>query len=781
MVIVRPDGSIILDGGDPDFSTVQDLGAEEPTNFVLDPDPNKPLSQFILERFGIPFQFHSTTGRVLGGVLPGYDIRNQDATTMMKLALAVELRSNPDPNDPAGVGEFAEVEIDEFGIARFYIVGQETADNLDIRYCVPTAQVVNPADLVIVRGYDPPPRRELRTSFDGLKNAELFDYKECAADSCQEQTVGRFASISYDDPLLDQTYLDDVVNSYELQAFETLLGYVVDLDLPSGADPDLANFRPGLKITFGDTTTEYIRVPSGVLNSFILNLGTPAPIEGGSSGIPQGLPSALQGGLGSSSGFTQALGVTGIGGQNLASAFARFGTASNDNGTTLTVRNVDPRTGECQVEATSVIGSQVVLPASRFQRENKFGNLEPDFVGVKDVVFSGRKVTQIFWIPTSLAALNFAMTVYVKPSKQLVSLEAGKNWTWTVDEDDNVILEFFSFIEDAFTAQICGEYQRLQTVTLRTTSAPNLVAEQFTAPGGLVCNVGDSLGYKVEGGEICIVVERKRPTIDVFDPNGEAIEIASQFVTFLPDSDSAGVVSKGVLIPGVRRQAGVRYTPIVIVDEPAPIAYAATAPLQSIDAQTGLPGSTILPAEGIIDQTDGIRDADPVTVQDFDESQLQVLQDNTNGSTIDISLPFLDEDECLDVAKNFLSLQQATVNSQSIILGPDSDPKLGQVLPDGSIINEINYSYSDGSQYLITITTGPKFLSAGSFQNSTYQLQTEDVSREGTVIQDKGNGAEYVVRIEGFGEVTALSMVLDQITVGDKVSVRLYNQPQEKR
>ena len=83
MVIVRPDGSLILDGGDPDFSTVSDLGANAPTNFILDPDPNKPLSQFILEKFSIPFQPHPGTNRVLGGILAGYDVRNQVMTALL--------------------------------------------------------------------------------------------------------------------------------------------------------------------------------------------------------------------------------------------------------------------------------------------------------------------------------------------------------------------------------------------------------------------------------------------------------------------------------------------------------------------------------------------------------------------------------------------------------------------------------------------------------------------------------------------------------------------------
>jgi hypothetical protein len=114
-----------------------------------------------------------------------------------------------------------------------------------------------------------------------------------------------------------------------------------------------------------------------------------------------------------------------------------------------------------------------------------------------------------------------------------------------------------------------------------------------------------------------------------------------------------------------------------------------------------------------------------------------------------------------------------------VVLGPTSEPRLGEVVADGAIINEISYSYSDSSQYLITITVGPKYLTAGSFNDSKYQLRTEDVTREGVVVQDVGNGAEYVVRVEGFGEITALSMIVDDISVGDKVNVRIYNNPVE--
>lgn len=755
MVIQLPDGTTIIEPGDPSFESVVDLGAEAPTNYILDPDPDKPVSQFILETFNIPFQPNVLLGRVLGGSLPGYDIRNQDSTTLMKLALAVELRDNPPPGslDPAGVGEFAEVELDEFGVARFYVVGAETADNIDIRYCVPTSQIRNPANLVIVRGYDPPPRRELRTSFDGLKNAEVYTYKECATGSCDENAVGKFASISYDDPLLDQAYLDDVVNSYEIQAFETIIGYVVDLDLPDGTDPDFAVDR-GIKITFGDTTKEYITVSAELLNNFV-QPGNTLPASTYSSG--------------------------GFGGpQGLADRSARFGSVLNGNGTTLTVDAVDPASGECSTEVTSIAGSKIIIPASRFIRLNKFGREENDFIGVQDVVFSGRKIVAI----NNLA--GFFVTVFVKPLKELISLQQGKNWTWTVLANGDIEIQLFSFMEDELAATICNLYANPPgtptDLVRRSTSSPNTNEEVgIGAFEGFICNVGDHLGYMALNNRLCVVVDRKRPSIDIFDPNGNADTIAAKFLEFQPASaDTGGVFHQGSFIPGVIRTYGVRYTPIVIVDEPAPIAYAATGPLQSIDEQSGAPGSTTLPSTGLIDQTDGIVDADPNTTQDFGESQTQVLQDNTNGSTIDITLPFCTAQECLEIAQNFLALQTQVVDTQSIVLGPDSEPKLGEVLPDGSIINEINYSYSDASQYLITITAGPKYLTAGSFQDARYQLQTEEVTREGTVVQDKGNGAEYIVRVDGFGELNCLSMVLDEITAGDRVSVRIYNNPVER-
>jgi hypothetical protein len=497
MVIVLPDGTLILESGDPDYQDIL-IGNEDPQNEILDPDPTKPLSQFVLETFNIPFSLP-----VLGGELPGQDIKNLEAVTVLKLSLATELLEPPDGNSG-----FAEIEMDETGIARFYVVGATQATNLDIRYCIPTSQVTTPADLVIVRGYDPPPRRELRTSFDGLKNAEIMDYGECAAQSCDEQSVDKFATISYDDPLLDQVYLDDVRNSYELEAFESLIGYIADLDLPDGADRDDDNFIPGLKITFGDTTKEYIQAPAELFNQFL---------SGGDGGATGTIFEGVNiGGV-----------LTSVGGN------ITFGSEFGGGGSIpVSSTEVDEETGQCVAGSSSIAGSKVIIPVERFERLNKFGNLESDFIGVTEVVFVGRKILGMSQFG------DIQLIMFTRDLKEFMTLAKGKNWVWDVDENGNVEVQLFSILEDDFTARICAIYATDGFVTLfgvtgGTQSIIRIGSTGVEAVGtavfnGAICNIGDRFGYLAIDDRICIVVERKRPTIDFFDPAGNAGDIARE-------------------------------------------------------------------------------------------------------------------------------------------------------------------------------------------------------------------------------------------------------------
>jgi hypothetical protein len=731
-------GQIIIEGS-PEFQSIV-IGNPDPQNEVLDPDPDRPVSQLVLETYGIPFN-----QPVLGSSLPGYDIRNQDATNMLRLSLIAELTDTPPPgSNRTGLAGLAEVEIDENGFGRFYIVGAQAAQNLDIRYCVPTGQITNESQLVIVRGYDPPITRELRESFDGMKNPDYMGYDDCAVETCEQDQNSKFATISYDDPALDQSYNDDIINSYEIEAFEQLVGYVVDFDVNDGAPTP-----PGVRISFGESTKEYIRFDAQLFKSSAVD-GT-IPIEDGFTGFE----------VNSSSVKGSGRQVTNAG--TPQASFAPVGGAAG-RGVNATVTTVNENTGLCDTSQTSVVGSLITIPGAHFERENKFGELESDFIGVQDIVFSGQKVFQIteFAGAPGFGISGFAKTI-IATQQELISLQHGRNWTWTTTLDGGLEVNLFSIIDSEYTRVVCSFYDFRGTpapgfswleATKDDPNNPVVSTNQFQQ---YVCAVGDSLGYKVKSGEMCLVIERRRPSIDIYDPGNNAMGIAASI--------------------------SITYTPIVLVDIPAPIAYAAPAPLQSIDEQSGQ-GGRIINAFGIIDQTDGIKDNQPLTVQDFDESELSILQDNVNGSTIDMTLPFLQEDECLEVARNYLAEQTEEVLSTSVILGPDSTPRLGDTFTDDngntSTINEINYSYSDASQYLITVTTGPKYITTGSFNNSQYQLQTEDVTKEGTIVQDRGDGATYVVRLRGGDETVALSFILEDIGVGDKCQVRIFNNPVEK-
>lgn len=105
-------------------------------------------------------------------------------------------------------------------------------------------------------------------------------------------------------------------------------------------------------------------------------------------------------------------------------------------------------------------------------------------------------------------------------------------------------------------------------------------------------------------------------------------------------------------------------------------------------------------------------------------------------------------------------------------------PKLGNKYGDG-IINNISYSYQDGSSFSANVTVGPKLINTGSWGTSIYRKQTEDVSREGTVVQVAGDNSLFAVKIWRLGVYSATSAIRDEIEVGDRVTVTIYNSPVE--
>lgn len=193
----------------------------------------------VLNKFGIPIQgAHPPHGR-----LCGMDINNMAAADAINLSLAENMKD----------GLFLECYTDVDGFAHFKQVypSPDTAQ-LDIRTCIPTSSIDNTADLVIVRGYDPPPVRTFK-SFQGLEwdpVDSLANYIDKTY--CQGKHFATEAWKSYKDPVLETSYMDGVENLYELEAFESLVGYIIDFDGPEDID---------VKVTQSDTTTKLVEVP----------------------------------------------------------------------------------------------------------------------------------------------------------------------------------------------------------------------------------------------------------------------------------------------------------------------------------------------------------------------------------------------------------------------------------------------------------------------------------------------------------------------------------------
>lgn len=204
----------------------------------------------------------------------------------------------------------------------------------------------------------------------------------------------------------------------------------------------------------------------------------------------------------------------------------------------------------------------------------------------------------------------------------------------------------------------------------------------------------------------------------------------------------------------------VEVAPMTMYDEPAPVVI-----------------------DGIvIDQAEGRMDSDPLTTQNLTETVYErMLTRMDGGNSIEVSVTTLDESQCVNLSANIYNLaNEYTGRETTYMCTPNSEPELGGYGNSGGIINNITYSYSDQSNYTITVIEGAHLVGGISgITGGPSVLTTEQVSAKGRVIQDYGNGAIYKVLIDGLGTRDCISSVPSLIRVGDSVSITIYNNPAE--
>ena len=207
--------------------------------------------------------------------------------------------------------------------------------------------------------------------------------------------------------------------------------------------------------------------------------------------------------------------------------------------------------------------------------------------------------------------------------------------------------------------------------------------------------------------------------------------------------------------------------PIILKDEAAPIA---------------IDGELLNLAEVFRSQ-----DSDPTTIQYFDETDYEKILNSMDGkNVVELNMSTLDATETVELSsrlKEILENDRLKDINISYVCGPTTEPKLGEIGPEGGIINSISYNYSDSGSYTISVNEGP-YVVPGSMSGITgdyYNKATETLSQaSGTVIQDYGNHMIYKVLVDGFGVVDeAVSGTAKIIRKGDRVSVTIHNVPVE--
>ncbi len=676
---------------DPAYNKVKDLDLSEHwekfnpwTDIGFHPYPVLPLDvvldrvvQAIFDKYDIPYDITNMDSYLPYplGVLPGLDIRNQQASQMVNLSCAEALKK----------GKFIEVYMDGDGIARLRSIGETHPGKLDIRYAVPTGVFRFPIDVVTVTGWDPPPYQWVGSQWRNyLSNGQLIELPDIQDVECRSLELKKVALIKYDKPLIVSQWNDMIRSEYELNSWDRFIGCIYLIDWEGGA--------PYSTLTFSEQTREWVYIDPYHLNVYRYTANR-----------------------------NEAIQVPG----------------------TLTYCWLD------ESEPIFTYGSGVTI-GPFYHYEAQWNRNVSDLESVSKVLLLGHRVTDYIVYYGGLIP-HPMMTCFVDVVKYLVDLSPDTYALKEYYDNDGFLyykLIFKQYYDNEYSLDWVGHIQEIgdrNYVFVDPTFSSTLYDYRYpystpSVDGFYIADFAGSLaGWVVS--KIWVEVTRRYPSVVIHSTKSDAEELAETLT--------------------------IKYLPIIITDLPAP---------KAVVTSTSVP----YPMNKIIDPQSCAPDADPRTVQDYLDSECYKLEEDMMGNVMEFSFPFLNAEECLDVANTLFDIleQEEDINQMTYICGPDSEPVLGGSFPLGSrnIINTIEYSYQDSSAYHITVTTGPSNFRS-SFSSALFSLQTEDYTAPAIVQKSAGNGWLYLVDVFGFGLIPAVNMTTQSLDVGDEVTATIHNNP----
>lgn len=604
------------------------------------------------------------------GSLPKYDIHNMSCPQVIKLGLLEGIKDS----------NFYELYLDESGIPYVSEIG-DTGCNINTVYYSIIHDIEKVDYCVIVKGLDPMPKRIVKEPIRLIEGGQGKGVKVYGLGMFQYETCGNKifdynGCISYADPNLQDTTPDEMGSAFELEPFESLIGYTFTCMKPEDVD-----------VVFSNVTQAAVNFHVGDLKH-------------GSTGDSVKLD----------------VDVT-----------EQYDEQINDSCNPCYF--LDP--GDLSLFYESFVEilkvDQVIFTAERIT--NYKTTTDTDYDDICDIGGEGGEAAgatatdnrcDFFDINIATRQLNIGQDFYYKIEHNGIgsTLYAG------IPVINREISPLFGSTSDMYN--IC-----------RFAGSTSHVFSPF-------------------GGVALISIDK--PAIYVNKKTDSSIgNIGSTGAAFVVDhTKEIEEISKEITLIAI---------PIVTLDRPSNTAYY-------------VGGETTC-----INMDECLQDADPTTMEDLEDTPCEEMTKATSGkATVDITLPFLEDDEEITSVATLLGEKFSAEYKQSVSTVPGHDVSSSDLGKNynGGIINKIAWSYQDKSFYKATVTTGPFLAGTDSFNTSMWIRRTDqNLSREGIVTGDYGNGLEFKVYVRNLGAYVALNMTMNIIEIGDVVNVTIYNNPAE--
>jgi hypothetical protein len=719
------------------------------------------------------------------------DILNQDPLACIKMALSASLLDS----------EYWEVYADEWGKANFVKVLPEDEARVAklprVQYCTPSMQPADIANLVIVRSADPPPFRKCgkikgQDWYDILDGASvagidsicntghLFPGKGAGDDArgimfswgevtgfssqgtdptCEVGRFDQFGTIIYPDYERKQIYNDGITDFYEIEGFEQILFWMVDVDY-NVSDDELAHYS----IQFVKSSDVPVKLGNiSVGDTFNKHLEDFGPICD--------------------------IGDTGTGSTPNISVYQDFDEKQSQEKSCASVQASIHAANERkkwfmswdEYSTPSFYGYGYAKTLVSFNDYSKWNIVGADtcldepidnmYESTSSIWFNGCPLEHWYW--SSFLGTNWAV-FGIQKGKKTMDLPQGTVWVDSGDDGQGHLVYSFRAEAPSKASAKYGDqpwfnpfYNHMLNFVYNPTggNSAGLFLVDYKYPGYLF-GWDDSL-YTISN--LWAKIKIARPGISI-------------------QGFGRGVKS---FMPGI----SLRIKPVYQVDFPAAVAARGEAFNGCVDVYKDLANANQAYCE-------------PIPVG---PSEAEKLQEAMTGNTIDLTIPFLFPDFagagqsnpsqvkdkrafdalcklCLDTA-GFLwdyvkKYKDEPNKGYTYICGPpkaqDEVPKLGDVVDTEHgkrTINSIAYNYSDGSSFTVNVEVGPVQVSTAHAGSLTSKRKKNEEVR-GKIV-DQGMGALYKVDVGGIGIIQAWNIDKHPWDIGDKVTVTLYNHPAE--